>query len=296
METPSKTYSLRHPVWLLVVAVVLMFSGCAMVGPNYVRPDIPAPDAWHAQLKDGLSAAETNPQTLARWWTTLDDPVLSNLIKRGVEGNLDLKDARARVREARAARTISKAGLYPAINASGSATKSRGSEERGSGKEVDLYSAGFDAGWELDLFGGIRRSVEAATADLEASQEDLGDVLVSLLAEIALNYVDARTFQTRLSVAEANLRAQQETYDLARSRYQAGLSTELAVEQARYNLESTRSQMPTLKPCRRASSAAAVPAGPPPMIARSSVVEPPVKFSIAQAQVGMQGVALPRNR
>lgn len=246
METLLKSFSSRLPIRLLIVIAALTFTGCAMVGPNYVPPKIPTPGAWHAGMKDGLISA-SNPITLARWWTTLDDPILTTLMERGVKGNLDLKQAKARVREARAARVVSQSGLYPGINSSGAYTKSRASEERGNGQEVDLYSVNLDSSWELDLFGGIRRGVEAATADLQASQEDLRDVLVSLLAEIALNYVDARTYQTRLWVAEENLKAQQETYDLARSRYKAGLSTELAVEQARYNLEGTRSQIPTLR-------------------------------------------------
>ena len=112
---------------------------------------------------------------------------------------------------------------------------------------MTFIAASFDAGWELDIFGGVRRSVEAAEADLQASQEDLRDVLVSLLAEVALNYVEVRTYQARLAVAEANLEAQNETYQLTLWRYQAGLSDELAVQQARYNLENTRSQIPTLR-------------------------------------------------
>ena len=111
----------------------------------------------------------------------------------------------------------------------------------------DLYSVGFDAGWELDIFGGVRRSMEAAEANLEASREDWRNVLVSLLAEVALNYIDVRTYQTRLTVAEANLKTQIETCQLTLWRNQAGLSDELAVQQARYNLENTRSQIPTLR-------------------------------------------------
>jgi NodT family efflux transporter outer membrane factor (OMF) lipoprotein len=99
----------------------------------------------------------------------------------------------------------------------------------------------------VDVFGGVRRSVEAADADLSASREDLHGVLVSLVAETALNYVEARTFQTRLAVAQANIKTQEESYDLTRSRFEAGLSDELAVHQARYNLESSRSQLPTLR-------------------------------------------------
>jgi NodT family efflux transporter outer membrane factor (OMF) lipoprotein len=202
---------------------------------------------WHTQLKGDLTTGEMDPQALAAWWTTLNDPELSSLIDRAVLSNLDLKKALARVREARARRGMAKADLFPTLDATGSATWSRSSKDTGTGKTSDLYAASFDAGWELDIFGGVRRSVEAAEADLRASQEDLRDVLVSLLAEVALNYVEARTFQARLAFAEANLEAQNETHQLTLWRYQAGLSDELAVQQARYNLENTRSQIPTLR-------------------------------------------------
>jgi NodT family efflux transporter outer membrane factor (OMF) lipoprotein len=188
-----------------------------------------------------------DPEALAKWWTSLNDPELSSLIERTVSGNLDLKNAYARLREARARRRVAKADLYPAVDASGTANLSRSSEDTGTGKSSENYSAGFDASWELDIFGGVRRSVEASQADLEAAQEDLRDVLVSLIAEVALNYVEVRTFQNRLAIAESNLRAQDETYQLTSWRYQAGLSDELSMHQARYSLESTRSSIPSLR-------------------------------------------------
>ncbi len=162
-------------------------------------------------------------------------------------GNRDLKKAEARVREARARRGLSRAGLYPTLDATGSVTRSRGSAETGAATTSDLFSAGLDASWEIDLFGGVRRSVEAAEADLQAAGEDLHDTLVSLLAEVALNYVDLRTGQARLAVTETSLKSQEETHRLALWRSQAGLGDELAVQQARYNLENTRAQIPTLR-------------------------------------------------
>lgn len=117
----------------------------------------------------------------------------------------------------------------------------------GTAETRESYAAGFDASWELDLFGGAQRSVEAADADLDAAQEDLHDVLVSLTAEVALNYIEVRTYQKRLAVLKSNLEIQQETYSLIQFRYQAGLDDELSVQQARSNLESTRSQIPTLR-------------------------------------------------
>ena len=223
----------------------LILMGCA-VGPDYIPPDPAFSPAWHSPLEGGLTPEDTDPRMLANWWTTLNDPELSGLIERAVAGNLDLKKAWAKVREARARRGVSRADLFPTLDATGSATRSRGSEETGGGKTRELYAASFDAGWEVDIFGGLQRSMEAAEANLQASREGLRDVLVSLVSEVALNYVEARTYQARLAVAEANLKAQQETYELTRWRYEAGLSDELALEQARYNLESTRSQIPTL--------------------------------------------------
>jgi NodT family efflux transporter outer membrane factor (OMF) lipoprotein len=215
------------------------------VGPDYVAPQISAPQAWHAELRSGGAAQPADPHVLARWWTTLNDPILTSLIDRAVQRNLDLKKAQARVREARARRGSSQAGLFPTLDATGSATRSRVSGKASTA--YDAYAVGLDASWEVDVFGGVRRSVEAATADLQASGEDLRNVLVSLLGEVALNYLDARTFQARLAVAEANLAAQNETYELTAIRVQAGLTTALDLEQAKYNLESTRSQIPTLQ-------------------------------------------------
>ncbi|MCK5791952.1 MAG: efflux transporter outer membrane subunit, partial [Ketobacter sp.] len=214
----------------------------AAVGPDYVPVEIKAAEAWNSGLAGGLSGKAISPVTLAAWWKILDDPVLSSLMERAVAGNLDLEQARARVRESRARSGISRAAVFPAIDASGSVTRSRSG-----GSETDLYAAGFDAGWELDLFGGLQRSIEASGADLHASAEGRNNVLVSLLAEVALNYVDTRTYQARLAIAQANVEAQQETCGLIQWRVQAGLSDELALQQARYNLENTRSQIPTLR-------------------------------------------------
>ena len=234
-------------VWLVVISVfvaMLVFAGCAAVGPDYVPPETSMPEAWHAHLPGGFVTEEGDNEALASWWSTLQDPVLRNLIERAVAGNLGVKEARARICEARARRGISEADRFPTIDASGSARLRRSREETGSGSESKLYAVGFDAAWELDVFGGKRRAVEAAEADLQASEEGLRDILVSLLAEVALNYVEVRSFQTRLSLAQASLNAQQETYNITQWRFQAGLTTQLDVEQATYNLAQTQSKIP----------------------------------------------------
>ena len=241
-----KTGLIKFRELLLAVVIMSVLAGCMTVGPDYALPDVSLPAAWSAEIKDGLIVENLDKQAPADWWLILDDPVLTSLIEQAVASNLDLKEARARVREARALRGISKANRFPTIDASGAAKLSRSSEDTGSGTERKLYAAGFDATWELDLFGGKQRAIEAAEAELQLSEEDLRDVLVSLLAEVALNYVEVRSFQARLLVAHANLDAQKETYNIAQWRFQAGLSTRLDVEQAKYNLEQTRSRIPDL--------------------------------------------------
>lgn len=204
-------------------------------------------EAWHSELQDGLTAGRLDPNTLASWWTTLDDPQLSRLIERAAASNLNLKTAQSRIRESRARREMAQGAGLPTLTATASAISTQTETNRGTNTRGESVSGRFDAGWELDLFGRIRRSVEAAQADLEANEENLRDVLVSLLAETALNYTEVRTFQARLAAAEANLETQNQTYQLTLWRCESGLDDESATHQARYNLENTRSQIPTLR-------------------------------------------------
>lgn len=243
----TNSLMVRSELLVVVSLVALTLSGCT-VGPDYIPPDMSVSSTWHSELKDGLSPGMMSPELLATWWTLFNDPELSSLIERAVANNLDFKKALAQVREARSLRGVEAAGLFPTLDASGSAIWSHSEDiDQGSATSRDLYAVGFDAGWELDIFGGVRRSVEAAEADLQASREELCDVLVSLLAEVATNYIEVRIYQTRLTVAETNLEAQTESCQLALWRFQAGLSDNLAVYQASYNLESTRSEIPDLQ-------------------------------------------------
>lgn len=241
-----------------VLFFVFSLFGCA-VGPDYVRPVIPVPDAWHS-----VPAAKERayPESLSTWWASFNDRELSSLMDRAVTGNLDMKKARAKVREARAQRAVALGGLFPALDAtaSGQWTSSSGGNRGGGeavvsgtttalavGESADLYNGALDASWEVDIFGGLRRSVEAAQGEEAASVEGLRDVLVSLLAELATNYADVRTYQARIDAAQRNRSAQEETYRLTGWQYEAGLRDELALQQARYNLETTRSQIPALE-------------------------------------------------
>ena len=237
----------RYGHWGAVFLLLFGVAGCAAVGPDYVRPDIKAPAQWDTVAADPDGTGKADPDALAAWWHTLDDPVLNRLIDAAAANNLDVKSAFSRVREARARKAKSAASQLPGVDATASAQKRLSSSAAGSSETSELYSAGVDAGWEIDLFGGIRRSMEAAQADIEAGVEDLNDVMVTLLAEAALNYVDVRTYQARLAVTSKNIDAQQQTWEILGTLFQAGMGDALAVDQARYNLESSRAKIPDLK-------------------------------------------------
>ncbi len=239
-----KSIYVKFVLLLFASATGIIITGCAEVGPDYTSPEIEVSRDWHTELERGLKAEEIDPNTLTQWWTIINDRKLTSLIERAKANNLDLKIAIERIRESRARRVIAEASLYPDLNVSGSATKSR---TRNVSDTSGQYSANFDAGWEMDIFGGLRRSVEAANADLQTSQENMYDALVSLLAEVAINYVDVRTYQARLDSVQASIDLQNETYQLTLWRNDANLVDELVVQQAKYNLESSRSQIPSLQ-------------------------------------------------
>ena len=219
-------------------------AGCAAVGPDYTRPELGIPEAW--QRADAALAAPGR-EDLSRWWARLEDPLLSALVAQALAGSPDLKSARARLRQARALRAAAGAERFPTVSASAAASRAQGSERTGSSRASELYSAGFDASWEPDAFGGVARGVEAAQAEVEASEASLQHTRVTLAAEAALNYVEVRAFQARLAIARASLESQTESFQLTDWRAQAGLVGALDVEQARAQLEQTRAQIPALE-------------------------------------------------
>jgi len=224
-----------------LAAASAMLASCAMLGPDYVKPEMAVPSQWvHA------NAAETT-QDLSRWWQLLNDPLLASLIEQSLQNNLDLHSAQAKLREARVRRDLAGGNRFPTVTGSVSGSGSRSASANAGYANNHLYQAGFDAAWEPDVFGGQRRALEAAEADLGASQANLHDTQVSLAAEVALNYVELRSAQARLKIARDNLATQSETLQITDWRAQAGLATVLDVEQARTNREQTLSTIPTLE-------------------------------------------------
>ncbi len=233
----------RHCVAMIFI-LMSVFSGCAILGPDDIKPSVELPEHWN---NAGQEDPKQDIRYLAVWWQTLDDPLLTTLIHQAATNNLDVKQAFSRVKAARFQRLKTRASLFPTLDMAAAFRKNFSEDESGNDVTSELYTTGLDAGWELDLFGGTRRSVAAAGADLKADIENLNDVMVTLLAETALNYIDVRTYQARLAVAENNVKAQKETWELLNTLTREGLGDELAVAQARYNLESTRTRIPDLK-------------------------------------------------
>jgi len=237
-----------------VLALAVLASSCA-IGPRYTPAAPAVPAAWHEAT---ASAAAVDSSTLEQWWRTFRDPLLDDLVTRAIDGNLDLKIAAARVREARAARGIAASAALPQVSVGGQAARTERSNAvppfnaAGSGlpfgsRTQNVFEAGFDAGWELDVFGGVRSDVEAAVAQVQSAEEARRDVLVTLLADVARNYAELRGTQRQIEIVDATVRSQQDTLDLAKARFDAGLGTALDVERAEGFLDVTRSRRPELE-------------------------------------------------
>jgi len=242
----------------LLTLATLALAGCA-VGPDYHPPKTQLPANWsEAQLGGTTNGA----MRVVEWWRTFNDPELNSLIKRAAATNYDLRIAEGRLHEARALRTGALFDLGPTIDASAGYTDVRQSRNtlpfKTSGPlgstissnylfQTDLYDAHFDASWEIDVFGGKRRALQEANALLASVEEDRRDVLVSVLAEVARNYVDVRNFQQHLAIATRNIAAEQDAVDITRARFRAGLASELDAKEAEVLLATTQSQVPAFE-------------------------------------------------
>jgi len=228
--------------------VMLLLSGC-MSGPDYHTPQ-PAvlPGAWAGVEKTGQPSVVTaQPADLSGWWRQFNDPILSALVEEALKANLDLALAEARLRQARAMRGVAVGGLWPSATVSGSYQREHTAGVTPGNGSQSLYEAGLDAVWELDIFGGQRRAVESANANIEAAVENLQDVQVSLIAEVALNYVQLRGYQQEIVVAQNNLKSQQHTAEITRKLYKVGFDSGLDVANADSNAATTESQIPVFE-------------------------------------------------
>ncbi|HSD73881.1 MAG TPA: efflux transporter outer membrane subunit [Steroidobacteraceae bacterium] len=235
---------MRKPALLLLST---MLSACA-AGPSYVRPDTDLPKEFAA-----ATAAPFNTEAVpSRFWTVFNDEVLSGLIEDALSANHDLRIAAARFNEARALRREAAFDFGPVITANGSALRTRFSDVEtsniaGGEGAVDVYDAGFDATWELDIFGRVRRGYEARRAELESTVASLEDALVSVTSEVARNYFELRGLQSRYDVAKRNSEVQGSSLELTQARREAGSGTDLDVARAQSQLSTTLATLPDLE-------------------------------------------------
>ncbi len=238
----SRRRIIRYGLPATVLLSLVLWPACT-VGPNFKAPKAQVPDQWVGKADPPATPAEQN---LAQWWKVFQDSTLTSLEDRAIQSNLNLKQAEVRIRQARASRSIAKSGLGPTVDHSSSIRRSH-SGGGGSGFTSNQFQAGFDSGWEFDIFGGVRRGVEAADADLQGTIESRRDVLVSLTAEVAVNYVNLRTYQQEIVIAQKNLAAQQHTAELTHKRFEAGFVGRLDVANADAQVATTQSQIPLLE-------------------------------------------------
>jgi multidrug efflux system outer membrane protein len=252
------------------LALPLLLAACE-AGPNYVKPTLPTPPAYAESGATARTAIPAEDADLSSWWSGLGDAELDSLVRRALKDNPDLEAAAAKVREARAQETTATAGLFPSISGSGNVVKydsQRGSSgatqtsnasgasggSSGGGlaglpipSHLALYSAGFDATWEADIFGGVRRGIEAAKANTEAAEWARRDGQVSLVAETANAYLTLRAVQARIALGETELKRQQDLFQLISARRQHGFVTELDVNQQTTQVAQAAAQIPQLR-------------------------------------------------
>ncbi|MNH91973.1 Toluene efflux pump outer membrane protein TtgI precursor [compost metagenome] len=222
---------------------VLLLSGC-VVGPDYKTPSLLTPASWNASY----SKTAERPPEFGHWWTRLNDPLLNSYVERAVSGNLDVGAAIARVSEARATLAQDRGTLLPAFSNSDSVRRTKVSEVTATGENPSTqYQSGFDASWEIDLFGGRQRSVEAARYGLDASEEDLRNTLLTLVGDVSSNYAQVRAAQARLSLARRTARSQRDTVALTRAKAEAGTATASEVSRAEGLAATTEAEIPSIE-------------------------------------------------
>ena len=259
--------AMNPPLRTMLMSPLAALLASCVVGPSFHPPTPQAPAAWSASASP-LAAAQASQVTFQSaddaWWATFNDAELTSLIGRAEAANLDAKQAVARIAEARAQRDIAAAAGWPSLGVNAGAQVNRLSQSTPTGalfskvgqfpglggvsipNPYDQYQLGFDASWEVDLFGRVRRSVEAAKADTAASVEDSRGVLIAALGEVARNYIDLRGAQAKRRVVVETLATEQDLLNLAEQRRQAGLSSDVDVVRAAAEVSSAQAQLPVI--------------------------------------------------
>ncbi|MEM1250071.1 MAG: efflux transporter outer membrane subunit [Acidobacteriota bacterium] len=251
---------------LLLLGLTALATSACTVGPNYVEPVAPVPDEFTRAAESQEPAVEepTLDPALLEWWAALGDDQLTDLVRRAMESNLDVRVALARIEEARAFRRAQGGRLLPTVGSSATGGRQRASgqgpgplaglAEAGLAELTnDLYTVGFDAAWELDLFGRVRRAKEASQARLESVEESRRSLLLVVAADVAATYVEWTGASERLRLAERNLELQESTLDTIEVNVSAGLAPPLDLQRSRSQVETVRASLPPLRTQRAAA-------------------------------------------
>ncbi len=238
----------KHSITLGALALSSLIAGCA-VGPDFQRPDLPASADQFVRTEGavGEDVAQANDPA---FWKQFDDDTLNELIEQAMANNRSLHAAWARLQSAQALLDESQLGRYPTVTAGASAAQQKlaaGQVSPGQPRSARSYGVQAQASWELDLFGRVRRSIEAQQADSDASRADLAALQLLIASDIAGTYADMRSLQSRLVISQANERNQSQTVDLATKRLNAGMGTELDVRRAKAQWQGTQSRIPALQ-------------------------------------------------
>lgn len=225
--------------------VLLVLGGCA-VGPDYAGPPAAeVPVRWHR----AVAQKTVTTSALGEWWRDLRDPLLDRLMIQAVDGNLDVASAKAKIRAARALRREAIGGLLPTVEGAAAATRQQtaGSSSTSGSRVSSLFQAGFDASWEVDLFGAEARTVEAASANVEATRNDLDSTLLTLVGDVASTYVEARGYQARIALARRTAKSQRETAALTRTKFDVGSASAVDSSKAEAQAATTEANIPSLE-------------------------------------------------
>jgi len=232
--------------WAIAALGGMLLTGCA-VGPNYLSPTPALPPSFSAANEAGAPPGLSSPSgDLSRWWRQFGDSTLSELIEEALGSNLSVALAEARLRQARATRSVAAGALWPAVSASATYERRSGPLYAAAGSP-NLYQADLSAAFAIDLFGAIRRNVEAADASVEAAMEGTRDAEVSLAAQVALFYVQLRGYQQEALTARNNVAQQKKTAEITRKLYKVGFDSGLDIANAESLVATTEAQIPVFE-------------------------------------------------
>ncbi|MCB1109779.1 MAG: efflux transporter outer membrane subunit [Chlamydiia bacterium] len=276
--------------------LLLILTGCA-VGPNYDTPIVTLPENYGEPHEE----EQVDEVALKRWWTTFNDPLLDVFVHEALSQNYDLKIAVEKVNEVRALYQIEAAELYPKVDLTATEQRTRISQSLFDAPFMgppyqNLYKVGFDASWEIDIFGKRRREKEAAYYEYEAEVNSARDVYITLLSELASTYIEIRAYQQRIALAKKDIFIQKELLTLAESRFEAGLDSEIEPQEIRFSLEETEAVLPELQTnYRHAIHRMAVLLGKPPQMLQNDFEDvKAVPISTAAIPVGLPSDLLRR--